>query len=482
MIGGQTELFARPVEDPLFACAAGQFSVGEAEVLIDALIEALAASLPETRHVMNLCTERHHFLLGFAAIIAAGKINLLPPNRQPDTLAELAERYGDVGLVHDGDDSGVSVDAQALDIRSIFGTDMGASVRARVDANPATDWRPSADREAVAAISFTSGSTGMPRANNKTWGMLCDGADINAVAMFEGASPGMSVLATVPPQHMYGLELSIMLPMRMDLCIHVGQPLFPADVVAGLKAMSHPRTLVTTPAHLRSLIADDDPLPSVERVFSATAPLDESLAVRTEQRFGGELIEIYGCSEVGSIACRRSARETSWQVFDGLQLVEATAIDGSSGDYRIAAQHLPEIAELQDRLELTAPNRFRLLGRREDLLNIAGKRGSLVQVNRRLLAIEGVVDGVAFQPGDGRLAAFVVAPTLQRSDVISALRQSLDPVFLPRPLVFVERLPRQASSKLRKRDLLALLDVHQAGQEGLEDQEALRSGLAGNSS
>jgi len=104
---------------------------------------------------------------------------------------------------------------------------------------------------------------------------------------------------------------------------------------------------------------------------------------------------------VGSIACKRSAHETSWRVFDGLELVEATAIDGSTGDFRIAAEHLSEIAELQDRLKLTAPNRFRLLGRREDLLNIAGKRGSLAEINRRLLAIDGVIDGVAFQPADG---------------------------------------------------------------------------------
>jgi len=284
----------------------------------------------------------------------------------------------------------VCADGRALDIRGVLGEDL----HARLGSIPAAVSRPHADREAVAAISFTSGSTGVPRANIKTWGMLADGTKINATAMFEGSPPGMS------------LE----------------QP------------------------------------PSVERVFSATAPLDERLAEQAEQAFGGELLEIYGCSEVGSIACKRSAHETSWRVFDGLELVEATAIDGSTGDFRIAAEHLSEIAELQDRLKLTAPNRFRLLGRREDLLNIAGKRGSLAEINRRLLAIDGVIDGVAFQPADARLAAVVVAPDLNRRDVLDALRQSLDPVFLPRPLVFVECLPRQASSKLRKRDLLALLE------------------------
>ena len=47
-----------------------------------------------------------------------------------------------------------------------------------------------------------------------------------------------------------------------------------------------------------------------------------------------------------------------------------------------------------------------------------------------------------------RLAAFVVAPTVSAETVKQELRRRIDPVFLPRPLCFVEALPRNATGKL----------------------------------
>jgi acyl-coenzyme A synthetase/AMP-(fatty) acid ligase len=65
-----------------------------------------------------------------------------------------------------------------------------------------------------------------------------------------------------------------------------------------------------------------------------------------------------------------------------------------------------------------------------------------------------VVDGVFHQPADeepgsvARLGAFVVAPSLKPADILDALRQRIDPVFMPRPLVFVAELPRNTTGKL----------------------------------
>jgi acyl-coenzyme A synthetase/AMP-(fatty) acid ligase len=41
------------------------------------------------------------------------------------------------------------------------------------------------------------------------------------------------------------------------------------------------------------------------------------------------------------------------------------------------------------------------------------------------------------------------------------LRLRIDPVFLPRPLLMVERLPRNATGKLPQQALLELADGHQ---------------------
>jgi len=49
-----------------------------------------------------------------------------------------------------------------------------------------------------------------------------------------------------------------------------------------------------------------------------------------------------------------------------------------------------------------------------------------------------------------RLTAFVVAPGLASETVMAALRQRIDPASFPRPLCFVESLPRNETGKLSR--------------------------------
>ena len=102
---------------------------------------------------------------------------------------------------------------------------------------------------------------------------------------------------------------------------------------------------------------------------------------------------------------------------------------------------------------------FVLQGRNADLVNVAGKRSSLAYLNHHLNSIHGVKDGVFFMPDEidarvTRLTAFVVAPGLSRQALIEQLRARVDPVYLPRPLYFVESLPRNATGKLPREVLL----------------------------
>lgn len=385
--------------------------------------------LPAARYILNLCEDRYLFLVAFAAVAANGQTNLLPSSRANLHLQALAEDYPDSGRVGDGD------------------IEAWLAPEAVEEAMPAA---PELPGERVVAIAFTSGSTGRAKPNPKTWRELIGGAR-QAQRRF-GFAPGMTIVATVPPQHMYGLETSIMTALASGASVHGGRPFFPADVRAALDAAPAPRVLVTAPVHLQACVQADLRWPRPAFLISATAPLSPALAARAEVAFGAPVLEIYGCTEAGSIASRRTLDGDRWRLYDGFQLREGC----------LSGAHLPEPVPLNDIVEACGATEFKLLGRREDLVNVAGKRSSLGYLNHQLNGIAGVVEGVFLAPEASetdveRLAAVVVAPGLSERQVLAALAERLDPVFLPRPLVKVDALPRNETGKLTREALSALI-------------------------
>jgi acyl-coenzyme A synthetase/AMP-(fatty) acid ligase len=131
----------------------------------------------------------------------------------------------------------------------------------------------------------------------------------------------------------------------------------------------------------------------------------------------------------------------------------------------LLAGHLSAPVPVHDVIELRGADCFALLGRAADVINVAGKRTSLAHLNRVLNGVAGVVDGAFIAPElqagpSGRLAAAVVAPSLSRRGVLAALAGRIDPLFMPRPLILVDRLPRNDCGKLPRQALLDLLDRH----------------------
>jgi len=72
----------------------------------------------------------------------------------------------------------------------------------------------------------------------------------------------------VPPQHMYGTETSVLLPLLAGMAVHSARPLFATDVAVALSEVPEPRVLVTTPVHLRTLLASKQSFPKVAVVVS----------------------------------------------------------------------------------------------------------------------------------------------------------------------------------------------------------------------
>lgn len=415
-------------------------------------VRAVAGQLPDAGFAVNLCEDRYRFMVALCAAALRGQTTLLPPSRAPAVVDEVLAQHRDSYALGD----------------ARVGEDAIASAKHRHWQLPAALPQQEGDaltipEDLLIAIGYTSGSTGRPKPNPKTWASFRASTMQNLAALDDlldhsGTATSTAVtplIATVPPQHMYGLETSVMLPLQSGSMIHSARPFFPQDIRHALESMPAPRILVTTPVHIRACVAENISLPSLEFVLSATAPLSEQLAAQAEALFATRVLEIYGCTEAGTIATRRTVEGETWRTLDGIVLRgdgEACAVDGS---------HLDAPVPLNDIVRTVNARQFSLLGRKSDLINIAGKRMSLGDLNHKLNEIEGVVEGVYVMPDEEngpvtRLMAFVVAPGLSHEAIMAGLRQRIDPVFLPRPLYLVESLPRNETGKLARASLLQI--------------------------
>ena len=412
-------------------------------------VQQVRAMLPSGSHVLNACLDRYRFMVGLAASVLSNKISLLPPTQTPEMVEQMRRFASDAFCLTDTANCAIALpQIRFPDLPSETGKIPQAG-EFKV---------PAVEHDQVVAYVFTSGSTGTPRPHVKRWGALVK--SVRAEAQRWGIADGAShaVIGTVPPQHMYGLESTVLIVMQSANAMVTGQHFFAADICSALEKVPSPRILVSTPVHLRFLLESIDHVPPVSLAVSATAPLALTLARKVEQTLGAPLIEIYGCTETGQIASRRLTEGEEWHLFPEIRFHQDNDITLASGG------HIDKPTEMSDVIELIGEASFRLHGRKADLVNIAGKRNSLAYLNMQLTTIPGVQDGTFHIPDENgaedvtRLAAFVVAPGLNSAAVMAALRERIDPVFLPRPLVFVQALPRNSTGKLPRAALQALLN------------------------
>ncbi len=409
-------------------------------------VDDLANQLPPGQHLLNMCTDRYRFTVGLAAGLVRGKVSLLPSTHTPETIRQMQAFAPDVFCLHDAPSCNIALPQFRFP---------------EAPAAPGGDYAvPLIDSAQLVAVVFTSGSTGTPVPHQKYWGPLVQSvlAEAGRLGLTATARPH-SVVGTVPPQHMYGFESTVLIALLSGHALSGAQPFYPADIVAALEAVPVPRILVSTPVHLRMLLDAELPAPEVALLLSATAPLSRPLAHALEAHFDAPLKEIYGCTETGVIATRRPTQSPEWQLFAGIKLNRDGDVVTASGG------HVMRPIVLNDVIELTQTDCFLLHGRTAEMINIAGKRSSLAHLNHVLNSIPGVIDGAFYMPDEAshdhvvRLAACVVAPALSAQQILTALRAHIDPVFLPRPLLLVDALPRNSTGKLPQDALKKLIQA-----------------------
>ena len=195
----------------------------------------------------------------------------------------------------------------------------------------------------------------------------------------------MPIVATVPPQHMYGFESSVLIALHGGAAFDAGRPFYPADVVATLAATPAPRALVTTPFHLKALLESGVAMPRVELVVCATAPLAPQLAARSEAAFAAPLIEITAAPKRPVAPGNTAGAE--WRTFDGWFSAATTRARGERG-------HVPEPTP-SPRLEVSLPTASAARPLDDWSTSPAAQ---LAGHSTSSQAIEGVIDGAFWAP------------------------------------------------------------------------------------
>ena len=411
---------------------------------------ALSRRIAGASAVYNVCSSRLGFLITFLAALRSRSQVVLPPSNRVADGGAVLERRSHAIVV--GDTEG-ELDAAGDDRSQVLPyVPCRPTWSAVVASDEELAWHP--DWDGTSVVLYTSGSTGRPEAQSKSLRHLAIGARVLGARLSKELEGGLATLGrmvcSVPSQHMFGLECSVMLPLMHGMSVLERRPLLPADVFAAF-ADCQSGAWIATPMHLRSLAQSGGRLRACSVVIASTMPLTAAIARQCEDRINGPVLEIYGSTETGVLAMRRTAKETRWRPVDEVAVWRSDDANIASGS------HFPSPVKLLDELLLEPDGCFTMLGRQSDLVKIAGRRTSLAGLNELLHEMPGLEDGVFYLPTTGnvteRLCLMYAGPPIDRAAARRWLRKRLDSVFLPRVFIRLERLPRGENGKLPRIEL-----------------------------
>lgn len=331
------------------------------------------------------------------------------------------------------------------------------------------DWEVIPQQQCLLEV-YTSGTTGEPKAFQKTLQMIAD--ELQALQTMQTDSLPAKVIATVSHQHFYGMTFRLLRPFVSGMPFSTYITEYLEDVIAeadDAKTFS----LVSSPAHLSRFNEHLD-WKSVEEncieVISSAAPLKREDSLMVQANLNAPVKEVFGSSETGAIAWRVQKAEVeyvaAWQPLPHLSL--SSNIDDT---LLVESRNCNQaVVSLADQVVFNDDGSFGLLGRVDQLVKVEGKRVSLLEVERLLEDVALVSEAKVVMLSNKR-AELAAALCLTESgvDVLTrkgkksliaqlklALKPYLETVAIPRRWRFVSTFPTNTQGKVTTRLLTAL--------------------------
>jgi len=338
----------------------------------------------------------------------------------------------------------------------------------------------------VAALLYTSGTTGRPKAVALSEENIL--ANIDGLKQATGYDEAQVMLAVLPLFHAYGLTVTTLLPLTTGAQVVVPERFVPRQILQ-LIDKYRVSCLIAVPGQYRVLIKDPTPIDSSSLwlCIAGAERLPESVAHEFQRRFNYPLIQGYGTTELSPVVafsppddnCPGSVgrplpninltiRGEKDEILSTGEIGEVcvsgpSVMLGYLGDTEATAQKIRNgVLHTSDKGYLDAKGFLFLLGRADDLVKVSGEKVYPSEVENALESIDGVDEAavIAFpdEKHGARLHAFVqLCPGAELTDTAlrAACREMLENYKIPRGFTFIPQMPRTLTGKTDKRALAA---------------------------
>ena len=474
-----------------------QITYGELRDQIDRMRGGLAGlGIGNGDRVALLCGNGHPFVIAYLAAVGLGAAvaPLNPGSPAPELQRELGVVKADIVVVdRSAAAAWAAVDRDAVPtVRIVVAVD-GDGGRGSIPVEDLLAAEPlgvvDVAPDHLAALLFTSGTAGAPRAAMLTHGNLLSNVE-QSRSVTNRVAPGDVVYGVIPLNHIFGLNVVLTMSLASGATVVLVQRFDPATALESIKAreisvIPGAPAMWTAFAHFEE--APADAFAGVRIALSGAAKLPISVAERLEERFGLRIAEGYGLTEASPVVTSSvGAPPVYGSVGRVLGGVELRIVDDDGGDALVGdAGEIwvrgPNVfAGYLDDPEATArvltpdgwlrtgdigmcdeDGRLYLVERAKDLVIVSGFNVYPAEVEDVLAGHPDVADvGVIGVPhphtGEAVKAFVVLVPgaTVDEDALVDYCRDHLARYKCPSKIVFVDELPRTATGKLLRRDLV----------------------------
>ncbi len=244
---------------------------------------------------------------------------------------------------------------------------------------------------------FSSGSTGFPSGALKTKENILE--EIEVISSLLKKYNIKRVIVTVPFIHLYGSLFGLFFPLVNGIDIIFKEHFLPHDL---LEMIDDNSLVVTTPLYIKALNRINESKNLSKSLFvSSTGPLFPDDAKEFNDKFSTNILQIFGSTETGGIAYKFND-ETLWTITKKV----ITSIN-ENNELKVESPFISNLIyekefkttnhQIQtfDYVEFEG-NKFKLIGRSSQILKVAGKRYSTIQIENILEEIDGIEKAVVF--------------------------------------------------------------------------------------